>query len=328
VRQCAKQLGPTYGSYRTAAAADDLDAVREHLGLESFDLYGDSYGTYFGQSYAFRHGEHLESLVLDSAYPIKGESAWYANTYRWGIKALGIVCKREPSCPPGAENRLNRFVELLRGKRGRRLGLGGAGRLLDTLGGAGNYPYAENYLRIERAMRRALRGKYGRYRRLVGLDGGGGGGSTPPRAYSAGLEVAMSCNDYPVLWHKATARLDERKAEREKRIEAQRRDRFLPFTPREVGLENDVIYNYCIHWPVPSPFYEFPGQGGTPTEAPVLVVSGELDNVTTPREGRETAALFPDSRYYLARNVGHVAALYDYDGPAARTIRRFLRESP
>jgi pimeloyl-ACP methyl ester carboxylesterase len=57
----------------------------------------------------------------------------------------------------------------------------------------------------------------------------------------------------------------------------------------------------------------------------VLVVSGELDNVTTPREGREAAALFPNSEYYLAKNVGHVAALYDYAGPAARTIRQFLR---
>jgi hypothetical protein len=57
-----------------------------------------------------------------------------------------------------------------------------------------------------------------------------------------------------------------------------------------------------------------------------LVVSGELDNVTTPREGRVTASLFPDSEFFLARNVGHVAALYDYDGPAARKIRAFLRD--
>jgi pimeloyl-ACP methyl ester carboxylesterase len=323
VTECAGQLGDTYGSYRTAAAADDLDAVRQELGLDSFYLYGDSYGTFLGQSYAFRHGDTLEALVLDSAYPIKGESAWYANTFRTGIKALGITCKREPSCPPGAERRLDRFVRLLRSERGRRLELGGVGPLLDTLGGAGNYPYADNYLRIERALRLGLRGRFGPYRKLVAPRGGGGGS---PRAYSAGLEVAMSCNDYPVLWHKATARLDDRKVEREAKIRAQRKDRFLPFTPREIGLKNDVIFNYCLHWPVPTSFYEFPGQGGTPTTAPTLVVSGELDNVTTPREGRVTASLFPDSEFFLARNVGHVAALYDYDGPAARKIRAFLRD--
>ena len=68
VARCARVLGPTFGSYRTSAAADDLDAARAALGVERIDLYGDSYGTYLAQSYAFRHGETLDALVLDSAY--------------------------------------------------------------------------------------------------------------------------------------------------------------------------------------------------------------------------------------------------------------------
>ena len=47
------------------------------LGLARVDLYGDSYGTFFAQVFAGRHPHLLRSIVLDSAYPTYGESAWY-----------------------------------------------------------------------------------------------------------------------------------------------------------------------------------------------------------------------------------------------------------
>ena len=33
------------------------------------DFYGDSYGTYVGQTFAARYGGRLRSIILDSAYP-------------------------------------------------------------------------------------------------------------------------------------------------------------------------------------------------------------------------------------------------------------------
>jgi hypothetical protein len=57
----------------------------------------------------------------------------------------------------------------------------------------------------------------------------------------------------------------------------------------------------------------------------VLVVNGELDDITTPHEGRLVAEQFPDARRFVGRNDGHVDALYDAQGPSARVIRRFLR---
>ena len=58
----------------------------------------------------------------------------------------------------------------------------------------------------------------------------------------------------------------------------------------------------------------------------MLVVAGEMDNLTTPEEGRKVAAEFPSSELYEARNAGHVDALYHRDGDAAREVRRFIRE--
>ena len=54
-RRARASSGRDFESYRTQAAADDIDDVRRALGFDEITLYGDSYGTYLGQSYAFRH---------------------------------------------------------------------------------------------------------------------------------------------------------------------------------------------------------------------------------------------------------------------------------
>ena len=93
---CAQKLGPRFDSYRTSAAADDINDVRRALGLGRITLYGDSYGTFLSQSYAFRHPETLNALVLDSAYPVMGESAWYPSLISTGVRSLSIACRRSP----------------------------------------------------------------------------------------------------------------------------------------------------------------------------------------------------------------------------------------
>jgi hypothetical protein len=56
----------------------------------------------------------------------------------------------------------------------------------------------------------------------------------------------------------------------------------------------------------------------------VLVVSGEMDSITTPHEGTLVSRDFPSGKYDEVRNAGHVNALYYRDGKAATKIRRFL----
>jgi pimeloyl-ACP methyl ester carboxylesterase len=137
-------------------------------------------------------------------------------------------------------------------------------------------------------------------------------------------EMAVSCNDYPLLWDKASAE-SERRVELERAIRNHDRDTFYPFSPREIALSVNFGSQYCLAWPQPTEVYEAPiSPGDEPTEAPVLVVAGEMDNLTTPEEGRKVAAEFPNSRLYLARNAGHVNALYYRDSDAAREVRRFL----
>ena len=315
VAQCANILGRDFVSYRTSAAADDLDAVREALGLDSIELYGDSYGTYLAQSYAYRHGENLDALVLDGAYPVRGESGWFPSLTRTGIRSLAIVCRRSNRCSGRPRARLARAVELLRETRR------GAGPLLIAIGSSGYEPPRRYYTNVNEAVSEYLRGNRRPMRRLTDFGSGGYGS---PRAYSAGDELAVSCNDYPVLWDKAA---DERtrRAQREAAIRVYPRDRFRPFTPREVALQSFSTYPYCLQWPRPTKLYEPPAPPGAPApDAPTLVIAGELDDVTSATEAAAVAAAFPRAQLRVVRNAGHIPSLYGGRYPARDWVREFL----
>ncbi|MCB0875067.1 MAG: alpha/beta fold hydrolase [Solirubrobacterales bacterium] len=317
VAACAEELGERYGSYRTAAAADDINDVRAALGYDRVQMYGDSYGTYLAQSYAFRHGDTLEALVLDSAYPVRGESGWYPSTWRTGIRGLTIACERSPECRGDAGRRLARFVREL---RERRLSVG---PLLDAISEAGFSP-PDSYLRIDRAISMYLGGDESRYEEMT-AEGHVGFGK--PSGYSVGQELAISCNDYPMRWDKG-ASWEERRRQFGAAIAGYPKRAFAPFTPAEVALTPDYSYDECLGAPPPSPLYEPPAEPGAEgPDVPVFVIGGELDDVTSPAEAKAAAALFPDSELFIWPNAGHVYSLYDPSSRGAVRIREFLREN-
>ncbi len=314
--ECARRLGDEFEAYATGAAAEDIDAVRAALGFERMALYGDSYGTFLGQSYAYRHPDRLEAVVLDGAYPVQGESPWYPSLIRSGNRDFVTACDRSPECPPGAARRLREQAEAMRDR-----GMN-AGTLIDAIAGAAYGP-PQSYLDVEEAGRALLNGDDQPW---IDLNANLRVAYEHPRRYDYATELVVGCNDYPMIWDKSASE-PERRAQLEEAIRSHPRDAFLPFTPREVALGSTVGYLECLTWPQPTDAYEPPvPEGAEPTDAPVLVVNGELDDLTTPREGATVAAEFPNSRRFIGRNAGHVDALYDAGGPSARTIRRFLRE--
>jgi pimeloyl-ACP methyl ester carboxylesterase len=313
---CAEKLGPRYSSYRTSAAADDIDDVRRALGYDRITLYGDSYGTFLAQSYAFRHPDALNAVVLDSAYPVKGESAWYPSLIETGVRSMAIACRRSPDCAGNARARLRKLVVWLRARHR------GVGALVDALAAAGNSP-PESYLRIDRAGTALRHGDATPWKVLIAQAKLGYGHL---RHFSLAQENVVSCNDYPLLWPKDATEAERRAALYREVATYENASALAPFKPREVALSSETLYQYCLTVPRPSALYEPPaGPDDHPTDAPVLVVSGELDNVTTPYEGRLVAAEFPDSRQFVARGAGHVADLYDASSPPAVRTRRFLR---
>jgi pimeloyl-ACP methyl ester carboxylesterase len=68
-RDCPSEadvIGDELRRYASTQVAEDIDAIRVHLGLERIVVYGSSYGTVVAQAYAAAHPDRVELLVLDA----------------------------------------------------------------------------------------------------------------------------------------------------------------------------------------------------------------------------------------------------------------------
>ncbi len=315
VGECANRLGPRYAGYTTAEAANDLEAVREALGLGRVFFYGDSYGTLFGQAYAVRYPGALRGLVLDSAYP--GDDPYYRTLLPAGLDGLRIACRRSPSCDGDPVARFARVVHRFHA----------AGRstegLLDFLLQAGTLA-PRSYLSLDEAGGRFLAG---RPRRLNELIAAGPAGHGELSEFSYGLEIAVECNDYPLLWD-PRVEIDERIRQLSAAVERLPKDYFAPFGRREYLLSSAAHLTSCLTWPAPPPGgLEPPVPVGwrAPTTFPTLILAGQVDDITSVAEARQVGHRFPRSSLYIVPDRGHASSLYfPFRSPAVGAIRHFI----
>ena len=72
------QQGIDLGQYHTLNVTRDLMSLREALNIDSWSIYGISYGGYYALSLAHQDGDAVESMLLDSpAFPLQQESNHY-----------------------------------------------------------------------------------------------------------------------------------------------------------------------------------------------------------------------------------------------------------
>jgi pimeloyl-ACP methyl ester carboxylesterase len=316
VGQCANQLGSRYAGYATAEAAADLDAVRQALGLGKVFLYGDSYGTLFGQAYAVRYEAHLRGLILDSSYP-GTDDPYYRSIYPASLNGLRVTCRLSPACSGDPVSRFSRVVRRFHAARRSTEGL------LAFLLQAGNLA-PRSYLSLDDGDRRFLQGDPRRLDRLI-APGRAGYGDV--HEFSYGLEIAVECNDYPLLWN-PYAPIDERIRQLSASVPKLPRRYFAPFSRREYILSSAARLTNCLAWPAPpAGGLERPVPAGwrASNGFPTLIVAGQVDDVTSVAEAKQVKARFPRSRLYVVPDRGHVSALYfPFRSPAVGVIRDFI----
>ena len=330
IAACAKQLGPAAWMYGTAPAADDVAAVLDALGIGKVDYYGDSYGTWFGQVFAQRHPDRLRTIVLDSAYPTIGLSPWFETEWATARDGFELACRRSPSCRAldgRALDRIERLAAALRAKPGKAEGPDGDGNtvgiavdaptLFLTMNSAGGSPTF--YRDLDAAARAYLDAKDpAPLHRLMAEAASWNTTGSDPTAFSTALYVSVVCSDYPRLF-----RADASRAERRRQLmrataqkQATDRDVYAPFTIAEVDTSPHKWErrDLCLDWPAP-PKGVVPASAADPKapfpNVPTLVLSGDIDSITSPIEGLETARLFPDATYVQLRNLTHITAITD-----------------
>ena len=333
VGRCARMLGRAANAYGTGAAADDLAAVLNRLRVGRVDVYGDSYGTYFAQSFAVRHPDRVRAVVLDGAFGAEGTDPWVreesaALRYAWPEACRRTVgCTQDPLAMLGHwATRLERRPLVGSGRdadgASHRIRLDGSA--LGQVAGDASFYYTI-YRDLPAALRAYGHGDRAPLLRLASEDlpftGGG-----PVRSYSEGAYDAVACHDYPLLWDRAASTRERRRQYAAARA-ALAPDAYAPF-PNDVWLRSLYIDQYvtgCIEWPAAQhPDPPVPADAVYP-DVPVLVLDGDLDVITPVSDAAQAAALFPGSTLVVVRNVGHVTALADYPGCAAGIVRRFLR---
>jgi pimeloyl-ACP methyl ester carboxylesterase len=342
VGACGRELGADAVLYGSGLAADDMAAVLDKLGIGRVDYYGDSYGTFFGQVFAARHPERLRSMVLDGAYPVIGESGFYPSggaVVRFGFDA---ACKRSPYCaglPGRSVGRIEALLDYVRGHRVAGRAPDGDGRMRHVVADAGSIGLVLyqglsgplNYRDLD-ASWRALR-DYGDAAGLLRLVAENATLDGPSRAfgYSRGLNAAVSCMDYQQIYD-MNAPLAERRRQRAASLAYERKTDPGVYAPLsidgylQVSIDIDLL-DYCLEYPVRRPPYA-PGMpvpaGDHFSGAPVLVMNGELDMLTTAEEGKLVAAEFPHASQVVIANSFHVDALGDIDDCAQPIVRHFV----
>jgi pimeloyl-ACP methyl ester carboxylesterase len=324
--------------YTTADAARDVALLLRRLEVGKVDLYGDSYGTYFSQVFTARYAAMLRSVTLDSAYPVTQRDPWYPSTIQTARRAFRIACRRSIAChtaaPGSSWARIARLVRYLRAHPvsgltrnayGREVTEWiGAGQLIELVNNAGtdNIVYRE----LDPAAR-ALLSHHDAVPllRLVATDIYYGN-SGPADQFNDGSYQATTCLDYPQPFRYGQT-LRQRKAAYAAAVAALPKRLFAPFTVPEWTTEAAEEFDACLDWPAPQ--YADPPVTTRPPFAPkslpVLVLSGDLDSLTTPAQGRLAARdMGPSARWILIHNDTHINALDDTFGCAQGLVRSFV----
>ena len=326
--------------YTTANAARDVALLLRRLQTGKVDFYGDSYGTFFGQALTARYAKMLRSVTLDSAYPVSGKDPFYPQTIRTARYAFDISCLRSVAChraaPGSAWARLSTLAAYLRQHPVK-------GRTRDPFGdkvtervttiklsemvndaGSDNGVYRE----LDAAGRALLRDHDpAPLLRLTEQDIYTGT-SGPVREFNDGLYQATTCLDYPQPFSYSQTPA-QRAAQYAQAVAALPAGMFAPFTVHEWVTEPEEEFDACLDWPAPAhpdpPVTTPPPYA--PRNLPVLVLSGDLDSLTTPAEGLQTARdMGPSARWILVHNDTHVNAMDDPVGCASGLVQTFIKD--
>jgi pimeloyl-ACP methyl ester carboxylesterase len=349
IARCGEQLGATAWLYSAAFAADDMAAVLTALDRGKVDLYGDSYGTWFSQIFAVRHPGQIRSIVLDGAYPVRpvmGESPWqpfYAEQMR---RKFDLLCQRSAGCAGIGGSSIDHIRPALEELRAHPFDASAPdadGKMQHfradpaslALVMFGQSPVLTTARETDAAARAFAAGDRAPLLRLMAEAYATSDSRDPaqdPVAFSEGMAAAVDCSDAEQIFD-MTLPPEKRVIQRDNLLaakEASDPGLYAPFTFAEYrGLPLDYEYiDQCVRWPVP-PARFHPHQTLPPDAAyppiPALVISGELDDVTTPSQGAIAAAQFAHGTHLVVANSFHVNALERaINDCVPNIVRRFI----
>jgi pimeloyl-ACP methyl ester carboxylesterase len=327
VATCATEIGPARSFYSTRDHADDIDAVRQALGVDKIGLWGTSYGTQLSVAYALTYPSHVDRLLLNSVADAAGRDPFALDDLREMPKGLAEICPGS-SCRAATSNFVGEVVTLANRLAARPLSgtvpKPGGGRItvkvdgVDFLSGVviDSDLNAGIEAELPAAVHAALHGQPRALLRLVELDRESAVLDTGD--LSIGLFTATVCDDGPFPWSPTTP-LSERPALVSAAVNALAPGATGPFGKWATDIGPAAL---CLRWP-PQPAGRPLGTGPLPN-VPVLVLTGSRDLRTPTAVAAAVAARFPHGRLLVVPGVGHDALDADLSTCASNAVKTWL----
>ncbi len=273
--------------YTTTIAMQDLDAVRQALGVAQWNVQGGSYGTRAGLEYLRQFPQATRRLILDGLAPpdmVLPKS--FSTDNQAALDALLAHCAQDPSCQKAYPDLAGQWKRLM-------ASLPREVNLINPVTGK-----FENVRLMPDHVLRAVRGPMyvpslsavlpaaiaqaseGNFTALAGLSAAMGSNRASRLAW--GMHFSVICaEDLPRMALSKDAP-----------------------GPDYGAIDAQMYERVCRNWPrgtVPEAFYSMPK-----AQTAVLLLSGGADPVTPPRHGERTAAaLGPMAKHVVVPAAGH-----------------------
>ena len=308
VGACGARLGARSSHYTTLDSVEDIEAVRQALGVQRISVLGVSYGTKVALGYATLHPDHVDRLVLDSPVALDGPDPWGRSGFAADAArpARPVPRKTVPRGHAGPHGDLSRLASRVRARplSGTVIGPRGQRRhstlresgLLGLLLASDEDPTILPALPA--ATRSALRGDQAPLLRLArtatAVDEPG-----PPSEFSTAVLVATLCEESSLPWAR-TASTAQRRVALGAAAASLGDGPFAPFG-RRAAVDVSIL-PACLGWPA-APLA--PALGGPPPRVPTMLIDGTSDLRTPLEDGRAIASGLPDARVLAVTGVGH-----------------------
>ncbi len=326
VAACGDALGPTRVYYTTAANAEDVDAVRQAVGVEKVALWGTSYGTKVELAYAMAHPDHVERMLLDSIVPVTGPDPLGLETLQGIPTALhalcgGAVCRSiSPDLAGEVASLANRAATSpirgrVRSASGRHVTVTLDGPTLLGIVVSADLDPGLQAVRPS-AVQAAVAGRPQALLRLAAF--GQSGFRLADTSFSAGLFLATICGDGRFPWQP-----NDDAATRQQALAAAVAGLPVSSTGPFGSWATQIgPASYCLFWP--SPAGNAPLVSGPLPDVPVLALSGSLDMRTPTAQAAAVVSQFPQGHLLVVPGVGHSVLTVDPSGCAATAVKTWL----
>jgi pimeloyl-ACP methyl ester carboxylesterase len=278
--------------YTTSIAMDDLDDVRAWLGYERINLFGLSYGTRAVLVYMRQHPDRVRSAILMGVAPTYLKMPLHhARAAKRAIDLLFAECAADEGCHrafPNIEHEWNEVLDRL-GRDPARVEYS----LPDKSGPVTveiqrdvfaekirNRMYSrESARKIPMLIHRTAAGDFGPFLKEVIPEN-----RSEPDFIADGMYLSVTCaEDVPFIDQEEAAKANAGN----------------PFGNYRVVQQTRA----CGLWPrgkIPAGYHE-----PVDSQAPVLILSGQVDPVTPPERGEEVASHLPNSKHIVVPHGAH-----------------------